>query len=150
MNTARRKAEEVYRKYGNNLEEILSREGIEVLEVPLKGRFKEIYFGDYVVIRADLTEEEKRELIAHAIGHHFLHAGNHLVFAQYTYSIDNYQERQANVFAAYLLVPDERLHKYSDVNVNTFQLSEDFRVTEDFARFRLELARYSSVAERGV
>jgi Zn-dependent peptidase ImmA (M78 family) len=141
MNIARRKAEEVYKKYGDNLEEILSREGIEVLEVSLKGRFKEIYFGDYIVIKDDLPVEEKRELIAHALGHHFLHAGNHLVFAQYIYSIDNYQERQANVFAAYLLIPDEKLQKILYPDVLTFELAEKFEVTSKFMEFRLKLAQ---------
>ena len=142
MNIARKKAEEIYKKYGNDLDEIVSREEIEVLEVSLKGRFKEIYSGDYIVIRNDLPEEEKRELIAHALGHHFLHAGNHLVFAQYTYSMDNYQERQANVFAACLLIPDMelKLKLYDDIARN--ELANIFQVTPRFAEFRAKLFQH--------
>ena len=55
-----KKAEEVYNKYGNDLDVILDALGIEVLEVSLEGRVKEIFFSDYIVIKKGLDEPEKR------------------------------------------------------------------------------------------
>lgn len=127
-----KKAEEVYKKYGNDLDVILDTLGIEVLEVPLEGRVKEIFFADYVVIKKGLDEPEKRELIAHALGHYFLHAGNHLAFSQSAVAIDNYHERQADVFGAFLLVPRTTFSNY-------FDLASEFRITTEFANFRLKL-----------
>lgn len=138
MNIAKRKALEVLEKYGNNLEDILEAENIRILEVPLAGRLKELYFGDSIVLKDTLSEAEKQELIAHALGHHFLHAGNHLAASSGAYSWDKFQERQAEVFAAYLLMPKLRLttRHYQTAVLN---LVEDYHVTEKFAGFRLKL-----------
>ena len=139
MIQAIKKAQEIYKKYGNNLQKILSKEKIEVLEVPLAGRFKEIFFGDYIVLKDRLSPEEKRELTAHALAHHYLHAGSHYAASKKIYTFSNFHERQANVFAAFLLIPDKKLEKtlYSDIPVN--EISDKFDVTPKFARFRLKL-----------
>ncbi len=132
MNTARRKALEVAKVYDSNLQNILDVEGIGIIERPLFGRLRELYFGDFIVIKADLLEEERKELIAHALGHHFLHAGNHYGVSSGTYSWDKLQERQADVFAAYLLTPKVN-------NLSVQEIVHTFAVTEKFASFRLKL-----------
>jgi len=60
MNIAKRKAEEIVDKYGNDLQDILSSEGIQILEVPLHGRLKELYFGDVVILKDNLSSAEKK------------------------------------------------------------------------------------------
>ncbi len=139
MMKAVKKAEEIYNKYGNDLEKILRKEKIDVLEVPLAGRFKEIFFGDYIVLKDSLSPEEKRELTAHALAHHYLHAGSHYAASKKIYTFSNFHERQANVFAAYLLMPDKKFEKvlYPDVQID--ELSSKFDVTNKFASFRLKL-----------
>lgn len=139
MNRAIKKAQEVYDKYGNDLDRILAKEKIEVLEVPLAGRFKEIYFGDYIILKDKLSPEEKRELTAHALGHHFLHAGSHYAASKKIYSFSNYHEKQANVFAAYLLMPDDKLEKALYPDIPTTELIDKFDVTPKLAEFRLKL-----------
>jgi hypothetical protein len=62
MNTAKQKALEVIEKYGNNLQTILDAEGILLIDVPLAGRLKELYFGDVIVLRDDLSAFEINEL----------------------------------------------------------------------------------------
>lgn len=91
-----------------------------------------------IVLRDDLSEFEINELTAHALGHHFLHAGNHMAASSGAYSWDKIQERQAEVFAAYLLMPKLRLttRHYQTAVLN---LAEDYNVTEKFAGFRLKL-----------
>jgi Zn-dependent peptidase ImmA (M78 family) len=138
MNVAKRKALEVIEKYGSNLEDILVGENIEVAYCPMNGRFKELFFGDVIVLSDALSEDEKQELIAHALGHHFLHAGNHLAASRGTYTWDKFQERQAEVFAAYLLMPNLRLTT-RHFQTAVLSLVEEYNVTENFAGFRLKL-----------
>lgn len=140
MNIAKRKAEEIIDKYGSNLQDILDAEGIHVIEVPLAGRLKELYFGDVIALKNSLSNAEKKELTAHALGHHFLHAGNHMAASSGAYSWDKLQERQAEVFAAYLLMPKLRLttRHYQTAVLN---LADEYGVTEKFAGFRLKLLK---------
>ena len=139
MIKAVRKAEEIYKKHGNNLEKILKEEKIDVLEVPLAGRFKEIFFGDYIVLKDSLSPEEKRELTAHALAHHYLHAGSHYAASKKIYTFSNFHERQANVFAAYLLIPDKKFEKMLYPDIPVHEISDKFEVTTKFAEFRLSL-----------
>lgn len=138
MNIAKRKALEIVNKYGSNLQDIIDAEGIGIIEYPLVDRLKELYFGDFIVLKQGLPESERKELIAHALGHHFLHAGNHLAASSGAYSWDKLQERQAEVFAAYLLMPKLRLttRHFQTARAN---LVEDYGITEKFAGFRLKL-----------
>jgi len=132
MNVAIKKAETINAIYGNDLDKVLEAQGIQALDVPLAGRLKELYFGDIIVVKAGISKQERRELITHALGHHFLHAGNHYAASQGAYSWDKYQERQAEVFAAYLLIPKVLTDK-------PFKMAEKHDVTEKFASFRLKL-----------
>ncbi|MCL5291220.1 MAG: ImmA/IrrE family metallo-endopeptidase [Actinobacteria bacterium] len=133
MNVAIAKAKEVFGLYGNDLDKVLDKLGIQAVDAPLAGRLKELYFGDVIVLKEGLSEAERRELIAHALGHHFLHAGNHLAASKGAYSWDKFQERQADVFAAYLLIPKIQTDK-------AFKMAEKNNITEKFAAYRLKLA----------
>lgn len=139
MRIAIDRANEIYEKYGNDPYRVCDAIGLTVIEEELAGRLREVYFGDSIVIRKGLPEEEKRELIAHAIGHHLMHAGNHLSMQNRVYSFGNYHERQANVFAAHLLIPDKKLEGKLDEEPRIDELADCFIITEDFMRFRLRL-----------
>lgn len=142
-NRAVLKANEITEKHKtNNPEIVLKRLGIDVLDVPLAGRMKELYFKDHVVLKAGLSKPERRQLLAHALCHHLLHAGNHLRSKDRSYSFDNYHEKQADVFAAYLLIPESKLEKLIDDNLTIYDLAEKFDVTPYFAKFRIGLAKY--------
>ena len=138
MNIAKRKAEEIVNKYSNNLQDILMAEGIQLIEVPLAGRLKELYFGDVIILKDSLSNAEKKELTAHALGHHFLHAGNHMAASSGAYSWDKLQERQAEVFAAYLLMPKLKLTT-RHFQTAALSLVDEYGITEKFAGFRLNL-----------
>src|SRR3990172_8155793 len=126
MRTAIDRANETYRKYGNYLHKLCNSLGLILIEEDLEGRLKEVYFGDSIVIRRDLPYPEKRELVAHAIGHHLMHAGNHLSMQERVYSFGNYHERQANVFAACLLLPEDKLQEALYPDVPIAELAEKF------------------------
>jgi Zn-dependent peptidase ImmA (M78 family) len=139
MNKAIQKAEGIYARFGTDLRKIAEALDLIVLEEDLKGRLSEVYFGDAIVVRADLPKAVKRELIAHAIGHHLMHAGNHLTLQGNTYSFGNYHEKQANVFAAWLLVPEDQLTKKLQAGEALPDLAHDFGVTDELMMFRLQI-----------
>lgn len=144
MRRAIEKAKEIYAEHGNNLDLICEKLGLEVIEETLDGRLKEVYFGDSIVIKKSLPESEKRELVAHALGHHLMHAGNHLAMQKRIYSFGNYHERQANAFAAYLLIPQDQLENKLAKAVSVNELAQDFDTTEKLINLRLRLKEYYS------
>lgn len=147
MRRAVQQAEKVYRTFGRDLGRIASDLDLLVLEEPLVGRLREIYFGDAIVIRADLPGTEKRELLAHAIGHHLMHAGNHFTLQNRIYSTGNYHEKQADVFAAFLLVPEAELAPKLEVGRSIPDLATDFAVTDELLALRLQLRHASQLFE---
>jgi len=148
MKTAIKKANEIYAKYGNNLTLICKELGLEVIEDNLEGRLKEVYFGDSIVVKKDLKKAEKQELIAHAIGHHLMHAGNHLSQQKRIYSFGNYHERQANAFAAYLLIPENKLGSKIYDGVRADELAEHFNVTEKLMSYRLKIRAHFELSKK--
>ena len=142
MNTALIRAEEVLEKNKIltapvDVEKIMQIEGLDLEEWQFEGRIKEVYLGDCIGVKKGLPSCERRELVAHALGHHFLGVGNHCYFAIHNYLTLKKQERTAQCFAAYILVPEKLLAKAKDMEI--YELAEHFKVSEDFMKFRLEL-----------
>jgi len=149
MRTAIQASERLYRSFGSDLAKIASGLGLLVLEEDLSGRLTEVYFGDAIVIRRDLPAPVKRELVAHAIGHHVMHSGNHLSLQNNTYSVGNYHERQANVFAAWLLVPEDKLTERLLADRALPDLARDFGVTDELMAFRLKIRNLAAYGAKG-
>jgi Zn-dependent peptidase ImmA (M78 family) len=148
MHIAMAKAVEARRTLGGDIFAALEACGLRVLVRPLAGRLREVYFGDVVVLADRLSDRERRELAAHALGHHLLHAGNQWHQQGQTYSRANYQERQADIFAAFFLVPEPSLAEALSIDPAPHVLAECFEITEAFASFRLRLhaARVEALA----
>jgi len=85
-----------------NIDKIIELEGLSLDDWQFAGRIKEAYLGDSIGIKNTVDPRKRRELIAHALGHHFLHAGNHLYFEQHDQFITFKQEHEAQCFAAEL------------------------------------------------
>ena len=139
MKRSERIAHRVFARYGPHLARILQGEGIDLREE--ERWWKELFVSDEqlkeICLRAGLPRAQKRELIAHALGHYFLHGGNRFYFAAEEPDTLDRQEQEAWEFAAYLLVREEELQKRLPWSVR--QLARKFRVTEDFMRLRLAL-----------
>jgi len=131
------KANQLNEKFGSDLDRITDSLGLSVMYEDMAGRMKEFYFRGSIVVRADLSVREKRELIAHALGHHLFHAGNHLSMQKRIYSFGNYHEKQANAFAACLLIPVSRLSRLIADRARIDEIADHFRVTEELVRLRL-------------
>ena len=141
-NRAVQRTEEVIdRFHTNDPEKILTKLGVDVLDVSLAGELKEVCFADHVVVRKGLDSSERRQLLAHALCHHLMHAGNHLRTNR-RYSFGNYHEKQADVFAAFLLMPESEFEKLAGDNLSIYDLAEKFEVLPYFAKFRIGLAKH--------
>ena len=87
MNKAQRRAVEFQRKLGLrgqvDAEGVANNLGFEVIPWALRAQ-EEMRIDRYMCIAEDLEPEERRWMIAHSIGHWFLHPGNHLWIYKHT------------------------------------------------------------------
>ncbi|MHB8143857.1 MAG: ImmA/IrrE family metallo-endopeptidase [Thermoleophilia bacterium] len=130
-------ANQLNEKFGTDLDAVTESLGLSVMYEEMTGRMKEFYFRGAIVVRSDLSVREKRELIAHALGHHLFHAGNHLAMQKRIYSFGNYHEKQANAFAACLLIPLAKLSRLMADRARIDEIADNFGVTEELVRLRL-------------
>ena len=126
MNKAQRRAVEFRRKLGLrgqvDAEGVASMLGFEVIPWALRAQ-EEMRIDRYMCIAEDLEPDERRWMIAHSIGHWFLHPGNHLWIYEHT-SFGGRIEREANDFAcAMLLDVEEALEA---------RLTESWEIAEHF------------------
>jgi Zn-dependent peptidase ImmA (M78 family) len=147
------KANQIRRKYGSDdLNFVVSELKAHLFEIPLEEIVKEIYFKDLKAIVVDPTLHfyRKRHLIAHALGHHLLHQKSR---ANYFIHLDKdfleglkvrKMEKEAEIFAAYFLIPKEKLasllkQEWIQESPNpVLELANEFEVTEELMRKRLE------------
>lgn len=148
------KANEIREKYGlDDLELVVEKLGAEVVEKPLGTIVKEMYIKDekVIVIDPNLHPYKKRHLIAHGLAHHLLHrdrgATNYFINDKddFLNSIRVMKkEREAEVFAAYYLIPEEKLNEvlkqeWVKESLDPIpELAEEFQVSENFMRKRLK------------
>ena len=106
MKRAQRKARELRRKLKLSgrvdAEAVASILGLEVVSWPLEVQ-EEMQMGHYIGVADRLDSRWRRWVIAHAIGHHQLHSGNHLWIRDHT-SLGSLFEREAEDFARALLM----------------------------------------------
>ena len=142
MTKAQKRARQVLRKYNLtttpiDLKVIIDGEELILDEWSFHGRVKEVYLGDSIGIDRNEDPKKQRELIAHALGHHFLHTGNHLYFERHDQFTTFKQEHEAQCFAAELLLPQAELKKVK--HLTTEEISNLFSVPEDFTRFGMDV-----------
>jgi hypothetical protein len=119
-----------------DMEELLNETGCELVEWPFLSPVKEVKHGRWIGIAAGLDQKERRFLAAHALGHHLLHCGNQLWFRDWQETCVLRQEREADEFAAHILMPETELEKLG--NPTTWDIAEHFGVPEELATLRLE------------
>jgi hypothetical protein len=148
MNSAQQRALEIRRRYRftcpRDIERVLKAENIQVVRFPLKGRVREVIVRNFVGLPLTLEHDarEKYELLAHALGHFLLHAGNQLFFHLDRDPVIVWQwERQAWDFAYELLMPANTLARLLREAMNNTDLCEHFQVSEEFFRSRMQAFR---------
>jgi len=156
------KANEIREKYGiDDLELLASKLGAEVIELPLGRIIKEVYIKDegVIVIDPNLHPNKKRHLIAHGLAHHLFHRDTRVNYFLderddwFNYWRQRRQEKEAEVFAAYLLIPEDKLNEklrkewVKESPDPIPELAEEFQVSENFMRRRLKFKGNLSMIE---
>jgi len=132
----RRTAAEIIARYGTNeLKAITKGEGMRVVaKTPWLARFQEITVGRLILIPGNIPTAQRRSIIAHGLGHHFLHEGNQVWLRGLDRVWDAKQERQADEFAAWLMIPEREDGFLSGMSAEA--VARRYRVTEELVRAR--------------
>lgn len=121
--------------------------GVRVRYFPLgdlKGFYVVLQGVPFIALHRDLPEPMQRTVCAHELGHHLLHGdlAARTVFNEYElYRMENRLEREANLFAAFLLVPEEAveaLHRPENRGRSLGELAGDYGTTGELFAIRLE------------
>lgn len=91
---------------------------------------------DDEILTPKLDNKDYRETIMHEIGHAYKHAGSALKKNKYVWGKE---EKQANAFAAYFLMPIYVFEELLNLEYNDFELADEFGVNVEFVKFRKEL-----------
>ena len=139
MNKAQRRAVEFRRKLGLrgqvDAEGVANNLGFEVIPWALRAQ-EEMRIDRYMCIAEDLEPDERRWMIAHSIGHWFLHPGNHLWIYKHT-SFGGRIEREANDFACAMLMDVEEA---LDARLTeSWEIAEHFGIPDRMVRLQLPL-----------
>lgn len=86
---------------------------------------------------------EKEYTCFHELGHVICHPELSICFLEKTFYIKDRYENEADIFAAYFLIPnDDELDIYEIENMNTQQLSSYFNVPKKLIELRFEKSLY--------
>ena len=91
--------------------------------------------GD-TILTPRLDNAEYRETMIHELGHACNHVGNALYKNKLVLSKE---EKQAQAFAAYFLMPIHVFEELLKLGYNDYELAEEFGVNVEFVKFRKEL-----------
>ncbi|MEG0843853.1 MAG: ImmA/IrrE family metallo-endopeptidase [Romboutsia sp.] len=116
--TIKREVKDLINEYKtNNPYDLVKCLGISHVRFPLSGRMNGYYTrefdGDNICTNSNLSKEEEVVVLAHEIGHAILHPGQCYLFrSTNTYYSKSKFERDANIFAAELLLDDNIFEEY--------------------------------------
>lgn len=99
----------------------------------LKGFYLVLNDIPFIAIEQDLPEALQRVVCAHELGHHLLHreVSSQTLFNDYDlYRMENRFEREANLFAALLLLPDRAVEEFCRPENRGLSIREAARLRE--------------------
>lgn len=108
----KKKANTLVRKYGTrNPFEIAKHMNLILVTIPLAGKTRGFYQffqrNNLIYIDESLPENEQMFVLAHELGHMLLHKRINAIFLDSRTHLKTYKyEKEANMFAAELLIPD--------------------------------------------
>lgn len=126
------------------------------LDKDISGLFAQKNGINLITVNSTDSLERKRFTIAHELGHFILHSSNTSLFIDGTSKImfrnnesssgKHLQEKEANHFAACLLMPKNMIQKFiiNRPNISVKDLSKKFQVSEMAMTFRLANLGYDA------
>lgn len=101
-----------------------------------RGYYNKIYRQKFIHINQDLDEIQKKITCAHELGHSVLHSNTNTPFMRNnTFYSMNKLERQANLFAAYLLIDDNFLNENREIDI--IKISETLNLPIELIHIKL-------------
>lgn len=102
----------------------------------VRGFYQYFQRNNIIYIDERLPEHEKKFVLAHELGHMMLHKGTNAIFMDTrTHFNSSRYETEADLFAMYLLVPDDILSEYRDCT--TEQISRAIGYHEKLIELRM-------------
>ena len=140
----RQKAKELMQKYQTNNPFDLARDcHIKLMYADLgnlKGLYQYYKRTKIILINQNLSETEKREVCAHELGHALLHPRENRFFLhRSTFQNCGRLEREANLFAAYLLIPDHNAQEFFQKGYTISEISALTGVSHPLVEERMRL-----------
>lgn len=106
-------------------------------DIDFEGCYMFIKNHRYIFIRKDLADSEMRMVMAHELGHAILHRKNNCYFIRNkTLLLNSKVEKEANLFASELLIPNEVI--LENYNCTIKQFSRITGYEEKLIELRLE------------
>lgn len=103
----------------------------------INGYYNTAFRQKFIHINSNLENHKQKFTIAHELGHAILHPNANTPFLrENTLFSVNKLEREANLFAVYLLISDDDLKEYKEFTIS--QLSSIFGIHERLIELRLE------------
>ncbi|CEN31008.1 phage repressor protein [[Clostridium] sordellii] len=115
---------------------------IPILYEPLgniKGFFQNTLNTSIIHLNSNLDEHEVKCVVSHELGHAVLHKDLNVCFLKnYTFSVTDRYENEANIFAAELLIEDKLFNDFLQEygNITIFQISKYFQVPNELVVFK--------------
>jgi Zn-dependent peptidase ImmA (M78 family) len=157
------KAKELYKRYGSEeIDSVVKKLGAELYEDHATRNINEVYYLDLkaIAIKPNLHPYERKYLIAHTLDHHLFYRGG--LFQDYIRLHEEgifgsrefgrieraSKEREADLFAAYFLIPDEKFKPileeewFKESSNPIPKLTDKFQVPEELVRMRLEFEKF--------
>lgn len=92
----------------------------------INGYYMNVLKHNMIHLNQDLDINKRKFVCAHELGHYILHRGLNIFFLQgNTLSITGKYERQANIFAAELLIENSLLCEYEGCDLDTISTCEN-------------------------
>lgn len=133
MRDIKKVADRLIRKYNTrNPFELASCINVKILYEDLghvNGFYQSCPKNKIIHINKNLDSDLKRIVCAHELGHALLHSKLNILFLEKnTFCVKNKYEREANKFAAEVLIEDNIMHEYKDFTIEQISLSENMNI----------------------
>ncbi|MBR6399761.1 MAG: ImmA/IrrE family metallo-endopeptidase [Firmicutes bacterium] len=120
-----------------------------------KGFFLKMYQINSITVNSDMSKEFQRIILAHELGHVFLHShtqkendvsGNKIKqFSDTTIFSNNALEKEANIFAAELLIDDSSVTEYLQEGKNFEYIARELRVPHKLLGIKWDIMKHKNL-----
>ena len=141
------RANQIARKYkSRNPFEIVRGLNIILVRGPLddvRGFYQYFKRNNIIYLDENLSDQEQRFVLAHELGHMFLHKKANAIFMDATTQLNTTQyEMEADLFAIELLLPDDELFDYQESGMEAEQISRITGYSKELIETKIKRCSY--------